>query len=216
MTLEDFGLIADSVRQHFDAVTAVRDRALGHSRMITRYSAHAIRAIHRGEFEVMQQNLDEAHKLVEALKSELAAYPGLYMAGYTQDAIKEYVEACITYAFVEEKPLPKPDELDVEIPAYLGGLAEAASELRRSCLDILRQGYSRDVERLLNCMDEVYAVLVTLDYPDAVTGGLRRQTDMLRGVLERTRGDLTMSLRQHQLQQALERMISQIPDNGEA
>ncbi len=132
-------------------------------------------------------------------------HPALLHAGYTQDALKEYAEAHLTLALVRGASLPTAEELQVEPAAYLNGLAEAASELRRYVLDALRKGDTGDCERLLGAMDEVYSLLVTVDYPDAVTGGLRRTTDALRAVLERTRGDLTVSLRQEQLLAALER-----------
>jgi hypothetical protein len=101
------------------------------------------------------------------------------------------------------QPLPTPEDLGVEFATYLNGLAEVTGELRRRCLDLLRQGYWLETERLLGCMDDIYGVLVTLDYPDAITNGLRRQTDLVRGIVERTRGDLTISLREQHLQQAL-------------
>jgi translin len=127
----------------------------------------------------------------------------LYFAGYTQDALKELAEAHITVALAQERPLPEPDEIGIEAPAYLNGLAEAASEMRRRSLDLIRHGDNAEAERLLADMDEIYAVLMTFDFPDAITGGLRRRVDALRGVLERTRGDLTMSMRQDALRQAL-------------
>jgi translin len=130
-------------------------------------------------------------------------YPAIFHAGYSQDAFKEYAEAHLTFALVRNLPLPTAAEIQVEPAAYLNGLGEAASELRRYLLDSLRRGDTGDCERLLNAMDEVYSLLVTVDYPDAVTGGLRRTADALRAVLERTRGDLTATLRQDQLIAAL-------------
>jgi translin len=133
----------------------------------------------------------------------VADYADLYYAGYTQDALKEFAEANITYALITNRPLPDPDELGVEYAAYLNGLGEAAGELRRHVLDLIRHGDLERGEEILSMMDDIYGVLVTIDFPNAITGGLRRTTDMVRGVLERTRGDLTMSLRQEKLQQAL-------------
>jgi translin len=133
----------------------------------------------------------------------VADYADLYHAGYTQDALKELAEANITYALITDQPLPDPDELGVEYAAYLNGLGEAAGELRRHVLDLIRHGELERGEEILSMMDDIYGVLVTIDFPNAITGGLRRTTDMVRGVLERTRGDLTMSLRQEKLQQAL-------------
>jgi translin len=137
------------------------------------------------------------------MRSQVADYPDLYYSGYTQDALKEVVEAHVTYALVRGEALPTPVSLDVEHATYLNGLAEAATELRRQILDILRQGHSDEAERLLEAMDALYDMLITFDFPDAITGGLRRRVDTVRGVLERTRGDVTNSLRQQQLRAAL-------------
>ena len=208
--MQDFSTLSDQTHAHFSACTQARDQALAQARLLTRYSAHAIRAIHRSQTAAARQNLEEARRLVLNLRDSLKQFPELYYAGYTQDAIKEYAEACLTLALIQDDNLPMPEDLGVEYATYLNGLAEAATELRRRCLDILRQGYSQEAERLLACMDEVYTLLVTLDYPDAVTGGLRRQTDLLRSVLERTRGDLTISLRQYHLEGMMSRLLSRL------
>lgn len=208
--MKNLPVIAEKIHQAFEARTQARDRALANARQVTRHSAQAIRAIHREEHDTAYQQIEEARVLVRAMQSELAAFPELYYAGYTQDAIKEFVEANITCALVENQSLPMPEELDVEYATYINGLAEAAGELRRRCLDILRQGYSHEAERLLSCMDDIYATLVTMDYPDAVTSGLRRQTDVIRAVVERTRGDLTISLREQHLEQSMLELKQQL------
>lgn len=208
--MKNLETISERIRESFDIRTQARDKALGQSRLLTRHAAHAIRAIHRGEEAQAQEHLDEAKILVASIKENLADLPDLYFAGYTQDALKEYCEASITVALIENKPLPDPESLGQEYATYLNGLAEVTGELRRRCLDILRQGYSQEAERLLNCMDEIYAVLVTLDYPDAITNGLRRQTDLVRGIVERTRGDLTISLREQHLEQALKSLSTRL------
>jgi translin len=202
--------ITEKIRLKFEARTRARDEALGQARSLTRHAANAIRAIHRGEQTIAHEHLQDAKELAALFKTELAEYPDLYYAGYTQDALKEYCEACITVALIENQLLPDPDSLGQEYATYLNGLAEATGELRRRCLDILRQGYSQEAERLLTCMDDIYAVLVTLDFPDAITNGLRRQTDLVRGIVERTRADLTLALRQQHLEQDLEKMITQL------
>lgn len=192
--------IAEQIRQSFEARTAERDHALAQTRLLTRHCANAIRAIHRDEQALAEENLVKAQELSDALKSNLSGYPDLYFSGYTQDALKEYCEARIVYALACDQSLPQPDELGVESATYMQGLAEAVGELRRRSLDKLRQGNSAEAERLLGVMDDIFTILVTMDYPDAVTGGLRRLTDIARGVTERTRGDLTISLRQEQLE----------------
>ncbi len=151
-----------------------------------------------------------AQQEANALRTLVAGFPDLYHSGYTQDALKEYVEAFVTYAMVRGDALPTPDSLQVEAATYLNGLAEAASELRRQILDIIRKGHSDEAERLLEAMDTIYGVLIAFDFHDAITGGLRRRMDSLRGVLERTRGDVTNSLRQQKLQNALAELEARV------
>lgn len=202
--------IAERIRFSFDARTHSREQALAQTRTLIRHCAHAIRAIHRNEKDLAQENLDLARSLVKELNKNLKEYPDIFFAGYTQNALKEFAEANIVYALVENDGLPDPDELGITHSTYLQGLAETAGELRRRCLDCLRSGKSQEAERLLAHMDDIYAVLITMDYPDAITGGLRRLTDIVRGVTERTRGDLTISLRQEQLERSLERLENQL------
>lgn len=202
--------IADQARQIFDIQTAARDKALTQARALTRHCSLAIRAVHREEIDVMQTHLDEAGELAKSLTTDLEQFPNLYHTGYTQDALKEYAEAHITCALIRDMPLPAPDEIHVIHATYLKGLSEVVGELRRRCLDILRSGYSADAERLLKSMDDIFAVLVTMDYPDAITNGLRRQTDIARSIIERTRGDLTFSQRGEHLTRAIAGLSKQL------
>lgn len=202
--------IAEKAHQNFEVRTNARDQALAQARQLTRHAAHAVRAVHRSEYDLAQEHLGQARSLAEGLTTGLKGFPDLYYAGYTQDAIKEFAEASITYALVRGEALPTPEALDIEYATFLNGLAEVPGELRRRCLDILRQGYSEEAERLLSLMDDIYALLVTLDYPDAVTNGLRRQTDLVRGIVEKTRGDLTLALRQQHLESALQTLSARL------
>ena len=202
--------IAEQVRKKFDAQMKARDQALTQARALTRHCALAIRAVHRDEYDVMDEHLMEAGKLAGSLRRDLSRHPNLYFAGYTQDSLKEFAEASVTCALIRNEPLPSPDDLEVEHFTYLNGLAEVIGELRRRCLDVLRQGYSQEVERLLGHMDDIYAVLVTMDYPDAITNGLRRQTDVVRSILERTRSDVTFSLRGEHLVRSISRLSQQL------
>ena len=208
--MEKLEAIADQIRQQFDARTTARDQALAQARALTRACSQAIRAVHRDEDDTMNEHLAEARGLAESLRSGLKGHPDLYYAGYTQDALKEFVEANATCALIKNQPLPEPQALDVEYNTYLNGLAEVIGELRRRSLDILRHGYSAEAERLLTCMDDIYSILVTMDYPDAITNGLRRQTDVARSIIERTRGDITFSLRGEHLERAISRLSEQI------
>ena len=204
---DQLDLICEQVRREFDQKTAIRDEALKQARELTRHASLAIRAIHREEQDEAQSEIDQARKLVQALTNTLRTnHPDLFFAGYTQDAIKEYCEACLTVAMIKGEALPTPQELEAEPPAYLNGLTETLGELRRRCLDLLRPGYSAEVERLLALMDDVFTQLVTMDYPDAITDGLRRRTDLARGIIERTRADITVSFRQNELEIKLDRL----------
>ena len=196
--------IAERIRQNFDVRTSKRDEALKKARQLTRACSLAIRAVHRDDKEAMEANLAEAQTLADILRDELKDHPELFFAGYTQDSLKEFVEANVTCALIQNQQLQTPEELGVQDATYLNGLAEVVGELRRRTLDILRSGYSEEAERLLGYMDEIYSVLVTVDYPDAMTGGLRRTTDAVRGILEKTRGDLTLSVQQRRLEQRLD------------
>ncbi len=211
--MENFDQIIDRIHKSLEDRTQVRDQALQQTRLLTRHCANAIRAVHRDDNEVAHEHLDKAHSLVDELNKNKKEYADLFYAGYTQDALKEYAEATITHAIINGEPLPTPEELHVEYATYLKGLAETAGELRRRCLDILRHNNIEEAERLLGIMDEIYAVLVTMDYPNAITGGLRRLTDIVRGVTERTRGDMTMSLRQERLEKRLQAFEEKIAEN---
>ncbi len=206
--------IGERIIAYLDGKNAARDLALQRSRTMIRHCATAIRAAHRDERDLSQEHLDQARQIKKALSEDLEAYPDLYHAGYTQDAFKEYAEASIVDALFSGEPLPDPDELNMEYAAYLGGLGEAAGELRRRTLDILRHNRSEEAERLLQMMDEIYGLLVTVDFPDAITGKLRRLTDVVRGIVERTRGDLTTSLRQDDLKSALQAMQDRLTEES--
>ena len=206
--------IADRIRSSFEAKNQIRDQTLQRSRELIRYCANSIRATHRADFEKASQLLATAHQAASELVECVAGYPDLYYAGYTQDAMKELAEASITHALITDGPLPAPADLGVEYPAYLNGLGEAVGELRRYVLDIIRRGQVERGEVMLAAMDEIYAILVTMDFPDAITGRLRRTTDVVRGVLERTRGDLTMAMRQDKLQVALRAFEERVTANG--
>jgi len=206
--------IADRIRLDFDVRNSKRDQALRQARQLTRACSLAIRAVHRDDEEAMREQLAESDQLAKTMVADLADHPDLFHTGYTQSALKEYAEAHITCALIQDRPLPTPEELGLVYSTYLNGLAEVVGELRRRILDILRHGYSKEAERLLGNMDEIYAILVTMDYPDAITNGLRRQTDIARNIIEKTRGDITFSLRGEHLEQAIEQLSQQLSNPG--
>lgn len=195
--------ISERIRAAFEVKNTARDQALARSRELIRHCAMSIRAVHRQEFDLAGQLLDQARAVADAMRADLTAHPDLYYAGYTQDALKEFVEASATFALVQDQPLPEPEAMGIEYNTYLAGLAEAVGELRRHVVDRIRAGELSRGDRLMEMMDDIYDVLVTMDYPDAITAGLRRLTDVARGIIERTRGDLMIAARQEKLESAL-------------
>lgn len=180
-----------------------RERALSISRQVIRNSANAIRAVHRNDFEEAQRLIGEASASLSATVNIRTENPEIYYAGFLSDARKEFTEANITLAVISGADIPDAETLGIDPPAYLNGMAEVIGELRRYILDALRRDDTARCQDLMELMDEIYGILVTVDFPEAVTGGLRHSTDAMRGVLERTRGDLTISLQQRRLEQRL-------------
>ncbi len=195
--------IEEKIRQTFVAKNAARDAALAKSREVIRHCSLSIRASHRAEYPEAAKILETARTVADAMKADVAPYPDLHYTGYVQDALKEVTEAHIVHALLTDQPIPDPDALGVDYAAYLNGLGEAATEMRRYILDIIRHEELERSEAMLQAMDDIYSMLVTMDFPDALTGGLRRQTDIVRGVLEKTRGDLTVAWRQDKLEKRM-------------
>lgn len=201
MNLEQIRL---SLRDNLDSKYGARERGLMLSRKTIRLCANAIRAIHRGAAEQSSDLLDEAHKLLDEGAAAMSGHPDVRHAGFYHDAAKEYAEGRLTHAMVFSKGLPAPDEIGVEPAAYLNGLGEALGEIRRHILDLLRRGEIGRSEELMETMDEIYHLLSTMDYPDGMTAGLRRTTDVARSIIERTRSDLSTTIIQQNLRMALE------------
>ena len=199
---------AAQLRERLEATHRARETALPLARETIQFASRAIRAAHRDERDAAAELTAESKRRVEAVKAALKNHPDLYHAGYVHDSQKEYVEAAAMLAITAGMPLPGWQELDVEPAAYLNGLAEAASESRRHVLDKLRLGEVERAETVLKVMDDIYYELTTFDFPDAITGGLRRTTDALRAVLERTRSDVTLTLSQRRLEMALREAAS--------
>jgi translin len=192
--------VVDGIRLALVAKSAAREQALALARETIRTSANAIRAIHRHELAKAEAMSADAGTAIHRAMQALDDHPDVLHAGFVHDAAKEYAEARLVLALVRDDSLPTPAELGVGHPAYLHGLAESVGELRRHLLDYLRRGEVERCEPLLERMDDIYALLVTIDFPDALTAGLRRSTDAVRGILEKTRGDLTVALRQRELE----------------
>ena len=177
-----------------------REKALSASREVIRFSANAIRAVHRGEFEEARNVISQAGLRLKETEPIRQENPEIYFAGFLADARKEFSEANITLAVISGIPIPRSKDLGVDPSSFLNGLAEVIGELRRYILDGLRRDSFDRCQEMMDVMDEIYNILMTVDFPEGVTGGLRHSTDQMRGVLERTRGDLTMALRQRNLE----------------
>jgi translin len=198
--------ISDDVRLRFDQRMEARERALPAARRAIRSCANAIRAIHRSEWDKAHMLMDQAKAAIDEGLSAVRDHPEIRFAGYLQDAQKEYAEARITEAVVTAAgQLPTPEELGVEDAPFLNGMSEAIGEGRRHILDLLRHGEVDRGEAILSAMDDIYYVLVSMDYPDAITMNLRRSTDVARSLIEKTRGDLSIAIVQRQLRDALDR-----------
>lgn len=201
--MENLSAIIEAIRTDLTRRNDVRDATLRRSRELVRLCANSIRAVHRHELDEAAGLLAQARGAAAEMVADLDAMPDLFYTGYTQDALKELTEAHLVYAFVTGASLPTPESLGVPSGAYLNGMSEAATEMRRFALDMIRLGHVEEALPYLAIMDEVYSQHITIDFPDAITSGLRRQTDVLRGILERTRGDVTLSSRQEAMRQAL-------------
>jgi len=202
--------IAEKARAAFSSKDIAREQALRSSREAIRFCSEGIRAVHRGEYEDAKKKLNSARDLIRDLEEVLKDHQDLLHSGFVYSAQKEYAEGCATLSIIVNGTIPGPDEIKVDYAAYLTGIAEAVGELRRHVLDTIRKGETARCEELLEAMDDIYGILVTMDFPDAMTGGLRRTTDSTRGILEKTRGDLTVASRQWTLEKKLAKLEDKI------
>ena len=200
---EQIDIIGQEAQQYFALKHAARERALPKSRAAIRACANSIRASHRQEFVAARELLRQAEVLLAEMAADLRDHQDIFYAGFVQDAQKEFAEAATFSALAQNRAMPLAPDLSVDWAPYLNGLGEAVGEMRRYVLDQMRQGNYDRCELILRHMDDIYALLTTIDYPDAITGGLRRTTDATRGILEKTRGDLTVAVGQAQLQRAM-------------
>lgn len=205
--------------EHLALKHVARERALPKSRATIRFCANSIRATHRQEFDAAEELISKAAALLSEMEEDLSKHPDIYFAGFVQDAQKEYAEAVTFAAFTRHRPLLTAANLSIGWAAYLNGLGEAVGELRRYVLDQLRHDNFDECEIFLHYMDDIYALLTSIDYPDAITSGLRRTTDTTRGILEKTRGDLTTAVSQahlHRSMLSLQQELQQYKHNRNA
>ncbi|GMQ93597.1 MAG: haloacid dehalogenase [Acidimicrobiia bacterium] len=200
----DLSSIESEVRNELDTKYAAREISLRNSRPIIRNSANAIRALHRGEPEVARKLMDEVKGLIAEAEAGLEGHWDIYHAGFFYDAVKEYAEAELTAALLAREALPSPTDLGIHAVPYLKGLGEAVGEQRRRLLDQLRKGDLKGAEATFEDMEVVHDLLTSLDYPDGMTSGLRRTTDVARSLIERSRADLTTTIVQERLRSRLD------------
>ena len=203
MAESDLSRIEESARAELDPKFAARETAINNGRNIIRSSANAIRSIHRGELDKARDLMGNAHDLLAESTAALDGHPDVNV-GILNDAAKEYAEARLYMALAYGEELPMADDLGMRMAPYLNGLGEAVGELRRRLLDKLRAEQLDEAERILELMDDVVDLLASLDYPDGMTGGLRRTTDVSRSLVERSRADLTSTIVQERLRKDLE------------
>jgi translin len=215
MNTDGLSEIAEAAREHFAAKHRAREEALSLCRETVRFSANAIRCVHRGDFPTAEELAAKAAANMREVDSALVDHPDILQAGYVHDAQKEYAEASTTLALIAGRPLPSPEDLGITVAAYLNGIGETIGELRRHLLDALREGDVDHCEDALTAMGDIYDVLVTMDFPEAVTSGLRRTTDAMRAILERTRGDFTMAAVQRQLERRIEELEGRLGPGGD-
>ncbi len=203
-------IIAQTINASMEEADKARERALPLHRQSIRESSLAIRAIHRCEFDSASQHLQKAGEYLREAETALKPHPEIFYAGFLQDAQKEYAEASITYSVITSSDIISPEELSVDFAPYANGLAEAVGEMRRHVLDHIRKGEIAESEHLLEIMDEIFYVLTSLDFPDGITRGLRRSTDIARGCLEKTRGDLTANYGNIRLEQKVAALMKKL------
>lgn len=211
----DLSSFAEDFQRRFERKMSAREKALAASRRTIRSSANAIRAVHRRDFEQAHRLMADAEEALNGGRDAVRTdHADVFHGGFLQDAEKEFAESKLTEALVTGADLPGPEEVGVDLAPYLNGLAEAIGEGRRAVLDLLRTGQLAEAERIVRDMDEMLHLLASMDFPDAMTGNLRRSTDASRAILERTRGDLTVTLVQSGLREALERHAEALRDQA--
>lgn len=198
--------ISAAIRRDFDLLDKAREGAYVASRQVVRASSEVIKGAHRGEFEAAKAGLQETRALCHQMLDAVKNAPELRYGGFVSDAEKEYAEAAIVYATLTNAPLPSPADLGIYPAAWLNGLAEVVGEYRRHVLDMIRLDNNEEAERFLDAMDSIYQVIMSFDYPNAISLGLRGRSDAARGLIERTRGDLTTALRAGRLEKRMKEL----------
>jgi translin len=205
---------ADAARDHLESIHSDREKAYTTSREVVQAASATIKAVHRGEFDAAREQVENTHELHDRMIAAVDASPVIGYSGFVGDAAREYAEAALVLALIAENELPGPEEIGVDHADWLNGLGDAVGELRRHVLDLIRHDEVDDAEKYLQMMDEIHQTLMSFDYPQAVTKGLRTRTDQARGAVERTRGDLTNALRQSRLEKRMRQLEEALGEKG--
>jgi translin len=210
--MSTFEIMSKSMLASFDSKDHAREDAYRLSREVIRLSSSSIRSVHRKDLEAAERIMGEAALGLERIREVLKDHQDVRYAGFVDGAEQEYAEACSVFSITTKHKILGPDEVGVELVNYLAGLGDTCGELRRHILDLIRSGHAREGEYFLEVIEEIYYLLMLFDYPDAITRGLRRKSDLARSMLERTRGDLTNALELRKVTESLSNCQSQTED----
>lgn len=206
--------LAGTMLASFESKDSAREEALSISREVVRFCSAAIRSVHRGDGPKAERLMDEAHESLEKIHNILRDHQDIRYAGFIDVAEQEYAEARSVYSITTRHEILTPEEIGVDLVNYLSGLGDTTGELRRHILDLIRQGRSEEGEYFLDVMEEIYHLLMLFDYPEAITRGLRRKSDLARSMLERTRGDLTNAMEMSKVEASLRKLEDKLKDGS--
>ncbi|HII81072.1 MAG TPA: haloacid dehalogenase [Methanosarcina sp.] len=206
--------ISNRIRENLEVKDRIREEGLKISREIVRECRTASFALHGKDFEKASNSIETAGKALKKLEARFEGHADIYHAGFVEHAQQEYSEVSVLYSLLKDEgkmlSLPSPDELGVEYTAYLNGLGDVVGELRRHILDLIRGEAFEKAEVFLGIMENIHATLMDFDYPDAITGGLRRKTDVSRSLIEKTRGDVVNAIQQQKLELSMKSLESRL------
>lgn len=206
--------LAGTMLARFEAKDRAREEALSTSREVVRFCSAAIRSVHRGDIAQSERLMDKAHESLEKIHNTLKDHQDIRYAGFIDVAEQEYAEARSVYSITTRHEILTPEEIGVDLVNYLSGLGDTTGELRRHILDLIRQGHPEEGEYFLDVVEEIYHLLMLFDYPEAITRGLRRKSDLARSMLERTRGDLTNAMEMAKVEASLRKLEDKLKDGS--
>ncbi len=187
-----------------DKLDEDREEILRKSRVIIKDCSIAIKSIHREENKSYQDIILKIKNELDVLKNLIIKNPGHFYK-YLKTPEQEYTEAIVLFSIIQNQKIPTHIDLNVDALHYILGLADVIGELRRYILDNIRKSRIDVINDILEKMDELYTYLFSLDYPSGMTKDLRHKTDVARNIIEKTRGDITLSVQMNNLTNLLEK-----------